>query len=130
MRLRPEDADPTLANLPKHRMEGHLVAAHDTTMTVGTATGPQRLVRAQVHRVDAAPPKRRGDSVANGTLIGARVGVGVVAGMARENTTSDPLPAPVVFLVVGGGAAIGALMDAATKGFDYRTIYLSEPRRR
>ena len=107
------------------------MAADGTTITVRTGAGPHRRLRSQVHRVDAAPPKGGSDSLANGTLIGGFIGAGAVALMARGSAeSSDPVPSAVPLLVVGRGIAIGALLDSARKGFEYRTIYLWEPRQR
>ena len=123
--------DTSLANLPKHRVEGPLVDADGTAITVRTRSGPQRLLRSQVHRVDAARPKIRKDSLVNGTLIGGLIGAGVVALMAIGSAeSSDPMSFTVPLLFVGGGVAIGALIDSAREGFDYQTIYLWQPRQR
>ena len=122
--------DTTLANVPKHRTEGSLVDADGTTITVRTDAGPQRLLRSQVHRVDAGQRKVR-DSLVNGTLIGASIGGGAVGLMALGSVdSSDPMPFTVPVLFVGAGIAIGALIDSAREGFDYRTIYLWQPSRR
>jgi hypothetical protein len=120
--------DTSLANLPEHHAEGALVDADDTAIAVRTGTGPQRLLRVQIHRVDAALPKKRTDSLANGTLIGGLIGASAVAIMARGSAeSSDPMPFTVPLLFIGGGLASGALIDSAREGFDYRTIYAWQP---
>ena len=120
--------DTTLADLPKHRAEGPLVDADGTVITVRTRAGPHRLLRSQVHRVDAARPKRRSDSLLNGTLIGGLIGASAVALMAVGYAeSSDPMPFSVPVLFVSAGLSIGALIDSARGGFDYRTIYLWQP---
>ena len=122
--------DTTIANLPKHRAEGPLVNADGTSITVRTSAGPHRLLRSQVHRIDAAHRKVR-DSFVNGTLIGASIGAGAVGLIALgSRDSSDPMPFTVPVLFVGAGIAIGALIDSAREGFDYRTIYIWQPSRR
>ena len=118
--------DTSVADLPKGRIQGTFLSADGATLSVDSEAGPRRLARTQVYRVDAAEPKGRGDSVANGALIGGLVGAGMVAVMAGTNRSSDPMPYPVSFLTVGSLTGIGVLIDSTMKTFDYRTIYLSE----
>ena len=121
--------DTSLANLPEHRVEGPLVDADDTAITVRTGAGPRRLLRSEVHRVDAARPKVRSDSLANGTLIGGLIGAAAVAFMAMGSAeSSDLMPFSVPLLIVGGGLAIGALIDSAREGLEYQTICIWQPR--
>jgi hypothetical protein len=119
--------DISLADLPTERVQGTFLGADGATLTVDTNAGPRRLPRTQIHRIDAAEPKGRRDSVANGALIGGLIGTGMVAVMAGTSRSSDPMPYPIALMIVGSGTAVGALIDSTMKAFDYRTVYLREP---
>ena len=122
--------DVSVPDLPRHRMDGSVVGVDGTTITLDTRHGQQRVPRAQVHRVDVPGPPRPKDSPFRGMGIGGLVGVGITVMMAAENTSSDAILLPVIALVVGGGAAVGGLIDALHSPRDYRTIYFWEPARR
>lgn len=99
-------------------VEGRLVSLTESALTINIAGVTRTFTPAEVTKVD-----RRGDSLKNGALIGAAIGVftGFFGDCPRAGTTnaSEDCPGARVGYVLGGAAiwaGIGAGIDALIPG--------------
>ena len=110
-----------------HRVTGRLADVSDDGLTIRTGpTSVDQRERAAVSRVNLL--QRGRDSLRNGTLIGAGIGIAYALGVAAYYTSEDDgLTASEVAAmtaIAGGiGAGVGALTDNLRQGTTRRTIY-------
>jgi hypothetical protein len=116
------------------RVTGRLADVSDDGVTIRTGpTSVEHRERAAVSRVSLL--QRGRDSVRNGALIGAAIGVGYALGVAAYYSSEDdglnPSKVGAMSIIAAGiGAGVGAMTDNLRQGTTRRTIYdASLPRR-
>lgn len=107
--------------------EGEFRALTPPTLVVTTSAGPVRILMTDVARIAV---RSRGDSLANGILIGAGIGIGAALAILAAVGSQDDYILPSAktgapLLLGGAGAAVGALIDRAHR--DEQVIYLAPP---
>ena len=101
-------------------MECDFKSSGPDDLTVTDQSGSERrFPKSEVRKIVSA--EKMGDSLVNGTLIGAGVGalIPIIIIGARSNV--DHLSAEAgafLGLLIGGGAAVGLAVDAAYKGHE------------
>lgn len=113
--------------LPGGRIRGVLLAVDAATLRVDRAGAPTTIARKAIRRVRFADESRI-DSLRNGAVWGAAVGlayVAVVLGIMRGGDDAPSGGTAAVMAATGGGlgAAVGALIDAARRQPQWRTVY-------
>jgi hypothetical protein len=105
---------------------GRLAELTSAALTLELDGGARTWEVADVRRVR----QRHGDSLLNGTLIGAGVGAGligtaIVVECSRDDTTCDGFAALAFAIYTAAGAGVGALVDAAIRG--RRVVFEAPP---
>ena len=103
-------------------IECSLKESETDDLTVVTSTGSElKLAKSEVRKIVSA--EKTGDSLLNGTLIGAGVGGAIsilpfiIIG-ARSDVDLSAENMGLIGLLIGGGAAVGLAADAAIKGHE------------
>lgn len=113
-------------------ISGEVVGADPASLSVGLHVGapPQRILRTEIRRIRFVRADRS-DSLKNGTLVGAAVGVGYVIGMLAyiaaggeegEPSTAQWFTGPLIGAAAGAG--IGAWIDSARAGKRKETVFV------
>lgn len=119
-----------VSDVASGEVEGRLLRLSPGSVTILVQGTEREFPKGQLRQIS-----RRGDSLKNGALIGMAATAlwGEIAGIRAEvvqtNDIEDP-PATTAFVVfpvvLGMGAGVGALIDAANKG--KTVVYRSAPR--
>lgn len=107
----------TVTDAAGREVTGRLAELTSAALTLDVDGGVRTWGVEDVRRVR----QRHGDSLLNGTLIGAGVGAGLIGTAiavecSRDDTTCDGFAALAFVIYTAAGAGFGALVDAAIRG--------------
>ncbi len=105
------------------RTKGRLTELSATGLTLAARGGARDFQSVDIVRIE------RGDSLENGMLIGLAAGIGATVAFCKADTDSEACPYIVAYFglpAMGGGAILGALIDASVR----KTLYLAAGERR
>jgi hypothetical protein len=115
--------DPRNARRENVAVRGRLLRVSPSDLSLRTAGGDVRISRGDARRVALVLNER--DSVANGSVIGAAIGLayGLVVTSRTGGDIDNGTQETIRMTTTGAGAAVGAWADALRDGRKTRVVY-------